>query len=436
MKRIIIAAAMALLAILAALAENYPYRSDALWVTVPDHADWLYKTGEKAKVDVGFYLYGVPQDGLEVEYELGGDMMPGDKRGTIKLKDGRGTIDLGTMKTPGFRDCRLTANVGGKKYSHHVKVGFSPEKLKPYTKEPADFDAFWDKNKAELAGVALDYSITPAPQYSTDKITCSLIKLKTGKRGEAVYGYLFKPRDAKPGSCPVVLCPPGAGIKTIKDPMRHKYYAENGCIRLEIEIHGLNPEMSEAEFKEISNAFNGSSNGYLSNGLDNRDNYYMKKVYLGCVRAIDLLTSLPEWDGKNVIVQGGSQGGALAIVTTALDPRVTACVANHPALSDMAGYKDGRAGGYPHFFRTAGMDTPEKINTMAYYDVVNFARRVKVPTRLTWGFNDNTCPPTTSYIVYNLIPGPKEALITPINEHWTSEATERGHLDWILEHLK
>ena len=46
---------------------------------------------------------------------------------------------------------------------------------------------------------------------------------------------------------------------------------------------------------------------------------------------------------KNVIVQGGSQGGALAIVTAGLDKRVTACVANHPALSDMAGYKAGRA---------------------------------------------------------------------------------------------
>ena len=41
----------------------------------------------------------------------------------------------------------------------------------------------------------------------------------------------------------------------------------------------------------------------------------------------------------------------------------------------MAGYKAGRAGGYPHFFRnTVDMDTPEKIRTMAYYDVVNFAQ--------------------------------------------------------------
>ncbi len=92
-----------------------------------------------------------------------------------------------------------------------------------------------------------------------------------------------------------------------------------------MEIHGLNPEMSEAEFKEISNAFNGRENGYLSNGLDNKDNYYMRRVYLACVRSIDFLTSLPEWDEKNVVVQGGSQGGALALVTAGLDTGNCVC---------------------------------------------------------------------------------------------------------------
>ena len=47
---------------LSSTAENYPYRSDVLWVTVPDHADWLYKMGEKAQVEVQFYKYGIPQD--------------------------------------------------------------------------------------------------------------------------------------------------------------------------------------------------------------------------------------------------------------------------------------------------------------------------------------------------------------------------------------
>ena len=163
----------------------------------------------------------------------------------------------------------------------------------------------------------------------------------------------------------------------------------------------------------------------------------MKRVYLSLVRSIDFLTTLPEWDGRNVAVQGGSQGGALAIIAAGLDSRVTQCVANHPALSDMAAYSvKGTTGGYPHFNRTPGMFTKENINTMAYYDVVNFARYVKADTYVTWGYNDDVCPPTTSYAVWNTLQCPKEALITPINEHWTSDVTERGHLEWIQKHLK
>ena len=436
MKKLLLTLALAVAALLPLAAENNPYRSDVFWVTVPDHADWIYRTGEPAAVEVQLYKYGIPQEGVTVRYELGGDMLPADASGSVVLRNGRATIPMGTMRQPGFRDCRLTAEIGGKTYRHHVKVGFSPEQIRPYTQLPDDFDAFWTAAKAEAARFPLTYTRELAPAYCTDRIDCYLVKLQLNDRGQAIYGYLFYPKGAQPGSCPVVLCPPGAGIKTIKEPLRHRYYAEAGMIRFEIEIHGLDPRLPEGTFKEISNAFSGRENGYLMNGLDNRDNYYMKRVYLACVRAIDLLTSLPEWDGRNVIVQGGSQGGALSIVTAGLDERVTVCVANHPALADMAGYIGGGTGGYPHFFRVEGMDTPDKLRTMAYYDVVNFARRVRAETYLTWGYNDDTCPPTTSYAAYNVLTCPKEALITPVNEHWTSEDTEYGHLLWIQQHLK
>lgn len=428
-----------LLAVMAALpliaAENYPYRSDYLWVTVPDHDDWTYELGQHAKVEVEFYKYGIPRDG-EVSYSIGNDMLQPDKHGTAKLKRGRATIDMGTRRTPGFRDMTLQLTVDGTKYSHHIKVGFAVNQIKPFTQEPADFTSFWEANKREAARYPLSYSQELAPEYCTDKLVCYLVRLQLDSHGKCVYAYLTMPRNAQKGSCPVVLCPPGAGVKTIKEPLRHKYYAENGFVRLEMEIHGLNPTLSNEQFKEISNALNAGDNGYLCNGLDHRDNYYMKHVYLACVRAIDLLTSLPEWDGKNVAVQGGSQGGALAIVTAALDERVNLCVANHPALADMAAYaEEGRTGGYPHFNRMNNMLTDEKIRTMAYYDVVNFARHVKARTFLTWGFNDATCPPTTSYAVWNTLKCEKEALVTPVNEHWTSEATEHGHMEWIKRHL-
>ena len=435
MKRMMMIALMAVVTLMAG-AENYPYRSDYLWVTVPDHADWLYKTGEKANIEIQFYKYGIPRNG-EVTYTVGNDLLGTDTKGTVTLKNGRAKINIGTKKTPGFRDVVLTMKLDGQSYTHHVKVGFSPEKIQPFTQEPKDFNTFWQGNLDELAKIPLSYTKEIAKEYCTDKVDCYLVKIPVSRRKQCVYGYLFYPKNAQPGKHPVVLCPPGAGIKTIKEPLRHKYYAENGFIRLEIEIHGLDPRLPKETFDDISRAFNSEPTGYLENGIDNRDRYYMKHVYLALVRCIDLLTSLPEWDGRNVAVQGGSQGGALALVAAGLDKRVNLCVVNHPALSDMAGYTEkGRTGGYPHFNRMTGLYTPSNISTMAYYDVVNFARKVKATTYMTWGYNDNTCPPTTSYAVWNTLNCEKESLITPINEHWTSDATEYGQMVWIKKHLQ
>ena len=417
-------------------AENYPYKSDYLWLTVPDHADWLYQTGENAKVEVSFCKYGIPRDG-ELKYSIGNDMLQPDKHGSVKLKNGRAVINMGTKKTPGFRDMKLSVSLDGKTYEHHIKVGFSVDKIKPYTQEPQDFRSFWQKNVEELKQVPMSYTKELYKDYCTDKIDCYLVKLQIDKMGHSMYGFLFYPKNAQPGKHPVVLCPPGAGIKTIKDPMRNKYYAENGFVRFEVEIHGLDPRISSETFGEISRAFNDRNGGYLANGLENKDIYYMKHVYVGLVRCIDFLTSLPEWDGKNVAVQGGSQGGALAIIAAGLDSRVTQCVANHPALSDMAGYAaKGGTGGYPHFCRQPQiLSNKDCLNTLAYFDVVNFARYVKAPTYLTWGYNDVTCPPTTSYAVWNTLKCTKESLLTPINEHCTTTETNRGQMEWIKAHL-
>lgn len=435
MKRLLSLLLMVVAVSMAGLAENYPYRSDYLWVTVPDHDDWLYRAGEKARVEVQLYKYGIPQDAT-VNYEIADDMLAADRKGEVVMKHGRAVIDMGTRNTPGFRDLRLSAVVDGKKYVHHVKVGFSVDEIRPFTREPADFIDFWNRNIEDMRAVPLSYTKEKAEEYCTDKIDCYLLKIRLNKQNQSVYTYLFYPKNAQKGSCPVVLCPPGAGIKTIKEPLRHKYYAENGFIRMEMEIHGLDPRLSKETFDDITKAFNGRENGYLYNGLQDPDRYYMKRVYLSLIRCLDLLTALPEWDGRNLIVQGGSQGGALAIVAAGLDRRVTQCIVNHPALSDMAAYSAGRTGGYPHFNKVDGMFTDRNMRTMAYYDVVNFARHVTADVYMTWGYNDNTCPPTTSYAVWNTFTCPKEALITPINEHWTSDDTEYRQMEWVLKKLR
>ena len=361
-------------------------------------------------------------------------MLDATEKGKVVLKNGKATINMGTRKTPGFQDLRLVANVDGLTTKHHVKVGFSVDKITPYTQEPKDFMSFWDETLKQYQ-TPVEVSRELAKEYCTDKIDCWLVKLKTD-REHYIYGYLSMPKNAKAGSLAAVMCPPGAGVKTIKEPLRHKYYAENGFVRFETEIHGMNPTWSEQDFKDIQSAFSSHDNGYLINGISDRDRYYMRHVYGGMVAAMRYLQSLPEWDGRNLAVQGGSQGGALALITAALCKDVTLCVANHPALTDMAGYAEkGRTGGYPNW-KDSGILTQQNIKTLAYYDVINFCRYVKCPVRMTWGYNDSTCSPTTSYAAWNTLNCPKEPFITPINEHWTSETMERQHMEWIKSKLK
>lgn len=408
--------------------ENYPYRSDYLWVTVPDHADWIYNTGEKATIEIQFYKYGIPRDGT-VEYSIGNDLLPSDTEGKVTLKNGRAKINMGTSTNPCFRDLRLKLKLDGEEYQHHVKVGFSPDKIKPFTHEPKDFKEYWEKAIADNQKTRMEYTKEYAPGMS-DKVTDAyLVKLRVD-RSHWLYGYLLMPKKASDGSCPVVLTPPGAGVKTIKEVNTRPYYQEEGMIRFVTEIHGLRPTLPEEDFADIRSAFS----NYLEMGLDSPDHYYMRHVYLGLVRCIDFLTTLPEWDGRNVAVVGGSQGGALSLVAAALDKRVTHCVANHPALSDMAAGSAGLTSGYPHF--DSSFYNPSSLLTMSYYDVANFARHISCPTYLTWGFNDNTCPPTTSYAVWNTLQCEKECLITPINEHWTSDATNRKQMEWIKARLR
>lgn len=400
------------------------------FILTPDAKDWNYKVNDNASVQVSVLKFGVPMHDVSISYETGPEMLPADKKTSILLKNGQGKIDIGTSKQPGFRQLLVSTAYKGKTYSDIIKVAFSPEKITPTVHMPEDFLKFWESAKAEAGKIPMDVILTPLPQYSTSTVDVFLINLQNYKKGQRLYGYLCKPKAA--GKYPVLFTPPGAGIKSI---LPSTAYAEQGYISLSIEIHGISPLLDNETYRNISTAFG----DYTQNKLDDRDNYYYKSVYLGCVRSIDYLCSLPEWDKKNVVVTGGSQGGALSIVTAALDKRVSCLAAFYPALCDITGYLHGRAGGWPHLLSPRNQpvnNTPEKLKTIGYYDVVNFAKQITVPGFYSWGYNDNTCPPTSVFAAVNSIKAPKAISITPISGHWRFEETNQESLEWIKKQLQ
>lgn len=396
---------------------------------IPTHADWNYSVREEASVKVLAYAGGLPLDGVTITFESGNDMMPADLSGKVSFKAGETMLRLGTMTQPGFRYCRLHFVYEGRNYREQVKVAFSPQDISPTVVLPKDFESFWKKSILEVKKVPLKLELKVLPESSTDKVEVSLLKLTFDEYGNSIYGYFCKPK--KPGRHPVLLVPPGAGVKRITFSTE---YAEQGFISLFMDVHGLSPLADSETVKQHCDQIG----DYIYIGLAAKERYYYKKVYLSCVRAMDYLCSLPEFDGVNAGVCGGSQGGALAIVTAALDSRVRFLSSFYPALCDMTGFDIGRAGGWPKLFSSSDASKltvePEIARqTMAYYDVVNFARFIKVPGFYSFGYNDNTCPPTTVSAALNAITAPKVVKITPLSAHWRFDETNRQAIEWMKE---
>ena len=399
-------------------------------IITPDHADWVYKTGEPVKFAVSVYRDNVLLRGAKLRYEIGPEKMEPTKKETVTLPNGTLALDGGTMKTGGFLRCVATVELDGKEYRGLTTAGFDPQTIQPTVANPADFKTFWDNAKADLAKVPMDARMTLLPDRCTELTNVYHLNLQN-INGSRFYGILAVPK--KEGKYPAILRVPGAGVRPYNGMIAE---ADKGFITLEVGIHGVPVIMDPGVYADLGR---GPLNGYQMANLDDRDRYYYKRVYLGCVRAVDFLASMPQYDGQNLAVTGGSQGGALSIITAGLDSRIKWLGAYYPALSDMTGYLNGRAGGWPHLFagdNLAFNNKPDRVKTVGYYDVVNFARLVNIPGYYSWGFNDETCPPTSMYAAYNVIPGPKTLELFKDTGHWTYPEQTEKMTNWLLGQLK
>jgi len=404
---------------------------------VPDHSDWTYRIGEPVRFHMTVTADNTPLANVPVKYRIGAELFEGEAQSVRVPPEGL-TIDAGTLSEPGFLRCIVETEVAGRKYRGLATAALSPEKIEPYQTEPEDFDAFWEVGRKEFAGVPMAPRLTLLPEACTDMVNVYHVSFRTvGPEWTAaparIYGILCEPKE--PGKYPALLRVPGAGVRPYSGD---KWLAAEGVITLEIGVHGIPVNLPQEVYDEL---LPGALNGYWFFNLDDRDTYYFRRIYLSCLRANDFLTSRPNWDGKNLVVAGASQGGLLSIVTAALDDRVTGLAVTHPAFCDVVAELHGRAAGWPRPFqrwvpgKPSPHETPAKIAVTRYYDTVNFARRLKAPGFYTWGYNDETCPPTSIYAAYNLITAPKQlALTLELGHSYTVEQGDAVNA-WIRRQL-
>ena len=366
-----------------------------------DRANAIYQRGETISFTIRVEHDGQPVAAGELEWTLTKDGVPPVRTGRSPIDQGRAVV-TGSLDEPGFLQCRATYLAEGTKLTALAGAAVSPLEIKPSQPAPADLTAFWDGKKKQLAAVPSHARLTPVKSIHEN---IEAFDLQADSVGAPVSGYYARPAGAKGRSLPAVLTVHGAGVNS-SNLSTAVSWAREGALALDLNAHGL-PNGREKSFYEA--LANGELKGYRIAGRESRETVYFLGMFLRLCRAIDFLTEQPEWDGRTLVVQGSSQGGAQAIAAAGLDARVSFFVAGVPAMCDHTGFLAGRISGWPKFVATAEPPPPaEVVNAIRYYDAVNFAARTQAPGFFTVGFIDTTCPPSSVYAAYNALRSRKE----------------------------
>src|ERR1017187_9117667 len=289
-------------------------------------------------------------------------------------------------------------NTGRNNGLYAVGATVAPLQIGLDTPRPADFDTFWNGKLAEQARIPINPVLTPA-QSDVPGVELSIFTLDA--LGSKTHGYVAKP--ARDGKFPALIQLQYAGVYALNAHMDEQR-AASGWLVINVDSHDKQP----------NDPSGGIPRGYQAVGNTDREKSYFLDMYLRDSRALDYLMTRPDWDGKTIVLTGGSMGGQQSLALAGLRPEpISAVLVCVPAGADTNGDLHGRKAGYPNW----PSDNPDIMKTALYFDPVNFASHIKAPVMAGMGFIDTTAPPAGIWTALNQIPGPKEPLPMIQSEH-------------------
>ena len=379
----------------------------------PYHANGIYEIGETVGWTVApgpvtptyAYKWTIRRNNAVVLGE--GKLDLGTGKAKIEIAaDQPGMINVAiepyAVLAPAAGDAAPTQYTGGNTGRNNglyaVGAAVAPAKIGLSVPRPADFDSFWEAKLAAQAKVPIHAELTPV---ATDVPGVELQMFALDALGSKAHGYLAKP--AKEGKFPALIQLQYAGVYALNARANAQRAAE-GWLVLNVDSHDKLP----------SDASGGVPRAYQAVGNSDREKSYFLSMYLRDSRALDYLLTRPDWDGKTIVLAGGSMGGQQSLVLAGLRPeKITAVLVCVPAGADTNGDLHGRKAGYPNW----PSDNAEIMNTSRYFDTVNFASRIQAPVMAGMGFIDTISPPAGVWTMLNQIPGAKEPLPMIESEH-------------------
>ncbi len=264
-----------------------------------DRANATYQVGEKVTFTVSVEEKGKPANGSLIDWVIVKDGLATEQKGVSSVVDGKATV-IGSLGEPGFLQLKVTAHrldARSKPLAVSAMAGaaIEPTKIPRSLPVPDDFDAFWSGMKQKLAAVPVAASIrsvkAPLPDVESFDVTAPAL-------GLPISAYMAKPVGAKRKSLPIILTVHGAGVSD-SSLGGSASWAAKGFLAMDMNAHGL-PNGKPKQF--YADLYAGPMKGYRYENRQDREKGYFTGMMLRLVRALDVLTAQPEWNGKHVVV--------------------------------------------------------------------------------------------------------------------------------------
>lgn len=337
------------------------------------------------------------------------------RKATIRTagKESAVKINLGKLE-PGFYQVNLEMDgIIIKRFN----IGVNPEMIvSPQDKEP-DFDEFWDRTLAELAGVPIDATFKIDKAHSDSLRTTYLVEMKSFG-GVTMGGILCKPN--KPGKYITYIDYLGYGAQ----PIWYEPSANPETVEFLVSVRDQGTLKRQGHYR------------WIDRGLKSKETFYYRGAFCDVVRAIDFVCSLDCVDHEHLYARGESQGGAFTFISASLDHRFKAIAPAIPFLSDYRDYS--RIVRWPMWevfdqAASEGIDREDLFRMLSYFDVKNFTDRIQCPVYMSFGLQDVTCPPHTNFAGFNMVRTQKEYYCGPTSGHelWADKAWHKARAEWF-----
>ncbi len=292
------------------------------------------------------------------------------------------------------------------------------EEYLPERNEPDDFDAFWGKTLEETRAYPLDARFDEVNNHFATIESYDVTF--NGFGGQAIKGWLLLPKQrSEPVPCVVEYIGYGGGRGF---PHNWLTWSAFGYAHLVMDTRGQGSRWLNGDTPD--NAENGQTPqhpGFMTRGILSPESYYYRRLMTDAVRAVETAQVHPAIDSEKIIITGGSQGGGLTLAVAGLVQDVLIAMPNVPFMSHFERairiIETDPYNEIAHYLKIHRNHINTVMQTLSYFDCMNFSARATAPTLFSVGLMDDICPPSTVFASYNHYQGQKQIEIYEFNNH-------------------